>query len=184
MNQKTETTGGAKMTSHDRSKAFISYVSNLCARDNGAKASLKRADNPSTEHQCWDILAGFNVNLEDENKRLPYATIASAIARSDLKTSGQVSFGKALASCYEDASSNGSARAKLRRLLACDSTPEVCRILRPLFSLIESRSKCQIDYSSLLSDLLWFGHDESRQKIKARWAQSFYAASFNGGDDE
>ena len=43
-----------------------------------------------------------------------------------------------LAAC-DEAKDSDQAKAKLRRLLACDSAEEACRILRPLFSLINSR---------------------------------------------
>jgi CRISPR system Cascade subunit CasB len=71
----------------------------------------------------------------------------------------------------------------LRRLLACDSVPDACRILRPLLSLIESRGISGLDYAGLLNDLLWFSHDDSQTRIKARWAQKFYGKPVEGGQE-
>ncbi len=159
---------------HHKSLAFVDYIINRCQADNGLRAALKRADNPATEYQSWEVLAGFKVDLEYENQRLPYAIIAAAIARAKVERNGSVRIGRAIASCYEDGNISDQAKAKLRRLLACDSVPEACRILRPLFSLIEARSNIALDYASLLDDLLWFGHDASQLRIKARWAQDFY----------
>ena len=58
--------------------------------------------------------------------------------------------------------------------VACETVAEACRIVRPLLSLIESKSNSSVDYAGLLNDLLWFGHADSQTRIKARWAQSFY----------
>lgn len=169
---------------HNKSMAFVDYIINRCQADNGLRAALKRADNPATEYQSWEVLAGFHINLEHENQRLPYATIAAVIARSKVEKNGAAKIGQAIARCYEDGNASDQAKAKLRRLLACDSVPEACRILRPLFSLIESKSNIIPDYASLLNDLLRFGHEDSRTRIKARWAQDFYGKPADGGKDE
>ncbi len=164
--------------------AFVDYVINRCQADKGLRAALTRADNPATEYQSWEVLAGFHVNLEYENQRLPYATIGAAIARAKAETNGTVSIGQALAGCYEKGKDDDQAKAKLRRLLACDSVAEACRIVRPLLSLIESKSTRPLDYAGLLNDLLWFGHADSQNRIKARWAQNFYGKSIAEVEDE
>ena len=167
-----------------KSLAFVDYIINRCQADNGLRAALKRADNPATEYQSWEVLAGFHINLEHENQRLPHASIAATIARSKIEKNGTTKIGQAIAHCYEDGNTSDQAKAKLRRLLACDSVPEACRILRPLFSLIESKGNTVLDYANLLDDLLWFDLDDSQTRIKARWAQSFYGKSADGGKDE
>lgn len=167
-----------------KSLAFVEYIINRCQASNGLQAVLKRADNPATEYQSWEVLAGFHINLEYENQRLPYATIAATMARSKIDKNGTTKIGQAIARCYQDGNASDQAKAKLRRLLACDSVPEVCRILRPLFNLIAAKGNIVLDYASLLDDLLWFGHDDSQIRIKARWAQDFYDKSADGGKDE
>ena len=59
-----------------------------------------------------------------------------------------------------------------RRLLACDRVEEVCRILRPLFSLIDAKAGVRLDYARLLNDLLFFNFDP--QRTKSQWAMEFY----------
>jgi CRISPR system Cascade subunit CasB len=173
-----------RQTKDSKSQHFVDYIIKRCLADNGVRAALKRADNPATEYQSWEVLASFQVNLEYENQRLPYATIAAAIARTEPKSNGNVKIGQAIARCYEDGNASDQAKAKLRRLLACDSVAEACRILRPLFSLIEARGGLTLDYAQLLDDLLWFSHDDSQLRIKARWAQDFYGKLSTGGKDE
>jgi CRISPR system Cascade subunit CasB len=161
--------------------AFVDYIISRCQVDNGLRAALKRADNPATEYQSWEVLAGFKINLEYENQRLPYAAIAAAIARAKIESNGSVNIGTAIARCYEEGKDSDQAKAKLRRLLGCDSVPEACRILRPLFSLIEAKGNGGLDYARLLDDLLKFANEDKQIGIKARWAQSFYG---KGGQDE
>jgi CRISPR system Cascade subunit CasB len=169
----TEPTRSDKQKAN-KAQAFVDYVINRCQSDKGIRAALTRADNPATEYQSWEVLAGFHVNLEYENQRLPYATIGAAIARAKAEKNGAVAIGQAIARCYEEGNASDQAKAKLRRLLSCETVAEACRIVRPLLSLIQSKSNSTVDYAGLLNDLLWFGHADSQNRIKARWAQSFY----------
>ncbi len=155
-----------------RSLAFVQFVIALIAKNKGVAATLKRADNPATEYQSWEYLAAFNIDLEKPWERLPFATIAAAIAKEKSAHNGSEGIGRAIAKCYDDGKESDQAKAKLRRLLACDSVEEACRILRPLFSLIASRGNSSIDYARLLDQLLKF-HWES-ERIKSQWAQEFY----------
>lgn len=155
-----------------RSESFVGHLFQRCAQDKGFAARLRRADNPATEFQSWDTLAAFGVNLEVAAERQPYALIAAAVARCQKPANGTLSLGKAIAHCYDDGNQSDQAKARLRRLLACDQVEELCRILRPLLSLIQSRVAHPLDYAKLLSELRWF--DCSAQQTKARWAQQFY----------
>lgn len=157
----------------DRATRFVESVLSRCRKDKGYAARLRRADNPDTEYQSWEILAAFGVDLEKETQRLPFATVGAALARSKGETDGSLHLGRAVAACYEDGNASDQARAKIRRLLAGQDVAEVCRILRPLLRLIQSRVNRPLDYARLLKQLLrfsWYGQD-----IKAQWAQEFYA---------
>lgn len=168
----------------ERNQKFVEYIIQRVHAHKGDAAALRRADNPNTEYQAWEILAGFGVKLDNDNERLPFATIAADIARTKPQANGKTLIGQAIARCYEDGNQSGQAKAKLRRLLACDSTSEACRILRPLMTLAESKGVAPLNYAALLDDLLWFRNDESRQRIKARWAQNFYGKQFEESVDE
>lgn len=153
--------------------AFVQFVISRCLQDNGTAAALRRADNPATEYQSWEVLAGFNIDLDKPWQRLPYATIAAAVAKAKLEHNGNAGIGRAIASCYDDGNNSDQAKAKLRRLLACETVEEACRILRPLLSLIMNKSNLKLDFSKLLEQLLRF-HWQAEQ-AKSQWAQDFYS---------
>ncbi len=162
-----------------RGQAFVAFILKRCEQNRGEAARLRRADNPSTEYQSWETLAAFNVDIDKPWQRLPFAAVAAALSRAKIDQNGHSGIGQALAGCYEDGNASDQAKAKLRRVLACDSVEEVCRILRPVLSLIASRGHHVLDYARLLDQLLKFHWDP--QIIKARWAQDFYRRDATGG---
>ena len=154
---------------------FVGSVMTRCQDDKGLAARLRRADNPATEYQSWDLLASLGVDLEKEYQRLPFVTIAAAIAKSKADKNGNLTLGRALAACYDDGRESNQAQARLRRLLACDKLPELCRILRTLFSLINSKTSQPLDFIRLLKQLRRFTFNT--QQVKAQWAQDFYSST-------
>ncbi len=154
------------------SQRFVDTVIRRCEKDKGLAARLRRADNPATEYQSWELLASLNVDLERDSERLPFAIVAAAIAKAKTDSNGSLTLGRAIVACYEKEGNDSSqAKARLRRLLACDDLEELTRILRPLLSLIQSKAK-PLDYVKLLNQLRFFTRNS--QSIKARWAQEFY----------
>lgn len=156
-----------------REERFVSGLIQQCQQDKGLAARLRRADNPATEYQSWELLASYGIDLEHEQLRLPFVTVAAAIAKAKIERNGVMPLGRGIAACYEDGRDSNQGKARLRRLLACDDLPELCRILRPLFSLIDSKAAQPLDYLRLLKQLRSFSFDA--QRIKAQWAQEFYA---------
>lgn len=161
----------------DWEQRFVSGVIQQCQQDKGLAARLRRADNPATEYQSWELLASYNIDLEYEQQRLPFVTVAAAIAKAKTERNGLLSLGQGIAACYEDGRESTQAKARLRRLLACDDLPELCRILRPLFSLIDSKAAQPLDYLRLLKQLRRFSFNG--QQVKAQWAQEFYGQPFS-----
>jgi len=141
-------------------------------QDKGLAARLRRADNPATEYQSWEFLADWGIDLEHEAQRLPFTLVAAAMAKGKAAHNGNLKLGQAMAACYSDGAKSDQAKAKLRRVLACDDVPELCRILRPVLTLIDSRVPQPLDYVRLLQQLRQFSWDA--QKIKSQWAQEFY----------
>jgi CRISPR system Cascade subunit CasB len=167
----------------DRPENFVNHVMKFCNEENkAALAALKCADNLQKQDKSLSYLATFYIDFDNQNEYLPYATIAAAIAKADAKQNGHVGIGRAIARCYETVAGSDNkkevdpqAKTKIRRLLACDSTEEACRVLRPLFSLIDAKGLAKtIDYISLLRALEGFHIDWRREKIKQDWARDFY----------
>lgn len=162
----------------NRVQAFVDFIIgvNNDKHKKGVAAALRRADNPATEYQSWEQLAAFNIDLDKDQQRLPYATIAAAMTKAKVTHRGYLGIGKVIANCYDDGNQSDQAKQKLRRLLACDSVKEACRVLRPILSLINSKSENAggLDFARLLDDLLKVHWEERRQHVKTRWAQDFY----------
>lgn len=156
----------------DRPTSFVGATIKRCNEDKALAAQLRRADNPATEYQSWEWLARWHINLEKPWERLPWATIAAAIARAKPAANGTLRLGAAVAACFQDGAKDDQGKARLRRLLACTDTPEACRILRPTLKLIESRVPQVLDYARLLRQLQRFHFHADF--IRAEWAQEFY----------
>lgn len=139
-----------------REERFVAGVLKLCAENKGMAARLRRADNPATEYQSWELLAAYGIDLEQERERLPFVSVAAAIAKAKVEHNGSLKLGRAIAACYESGNASDQARMRLRRLLACDDLAELCRILRPLLSLIDSKAGQSLDYIRLLRQLRRF----------------------------
>ncbi|BCB06327.1 type I-E CRISPR-associated protein Cse2/CasB [Vreelandella venusta] len=154
---------------------FVDTVIAHCLKDKGLAARLRRADNPAMEYQSWELLGSLSylgIDLEVDYKRIPYVTVASAIAKAKAERNGTLSLGRAIAACYEDGRDSAQAKTRLRRLLASSELAEVCRLLRPVLTLIDSKVGQPVDYIRLLRQLRFFGH-----RTKTQWAQEFYGQS-------
>lgn len=156
----------------NRDQRFVEAILQRCADDKGQAARLRRADNPATEYQSWEVLGALGIDLERDYQRLAFVTVAAAIAKSKATANGKLSLGRAIAGCYEDGRESGQAKARLRRLLACDELAEACRILRPILTLVDSKVGQPLDFVRLLRQLRNFPFHT--QSIKAQWAQEFY----------
>jgi CRISPR system Cascade subunit CasB len=152
-----------------------------CKKDSAFRAALKKADNTDTEYQSWEYLAEYGVNLEFEDSRYPYTTVFAAAARSDKSSDGNLRLGQALFEAYGRDSGSEPARARLRRILACDSTSEVCTILRPVLRLITSKGAA-VSHGLLLRDLKYFNNHQ--EQTKASWAQQFFGTVPEGKQEE
>lgn len=164
-----------------REERFVAGLLKLCAESKGMAARLRRADNPATEYQSWEVLAAYGVDLEQERERLPFVSVAAAIAKAKTEYNGSLGLGRAIAACYENGNASDQAKARLRRLLACDDLPELCRILRPVLSLIDSKLGQPLDYMRLLKQLRRFPFNA--QQVRAQWAQEFYGQAADAGEE-
>lgn len=172
MNTSVATSSAAN---NNRGQQFVDFILTRAKNDKGFAARLRRADNPATEYQCWEALAAFGVNFEYEAERLPFTLIAASMMRDRNPDNGTLSWPQALAQIYDYEVDNGPAPARMRRILACQEVTELCRILRPTLTLIQSRG-LSINYAMLLQELTFFNRHV--QRTHARWAQAFYKAKY------
>jgi CRISPR system Cascade subunit CasB len=163
-----------------RDDSFVAGVIARCQQDKGLAARLRRADNPATEYQSWELLAAWGIDLECDAQRLPFATVAAAVARAKAGANGSLTLGRAIAACYDDGNQSDQAKTRLRRLLACDEVAELCRLLRPVLTLVESRVGKPLDYARLLRQLRRFPFAE--QAVRAQWAREFYGRKVDAGE--
>ena len=160
---------GSSSGCKSREQRFVETVIDRCNKDKGMAARLRRGDNPDTEYQSWEFLGWFGLDLEKNYERLPFVTIAAAVAKSKAECNGNLTLGRAIATCYEDGRQSDQAKTRLRRLLACNELTEACRLLRPIFALINSKVNQPLDYTRLLRQLRFYN-----QSTKIQWAQEFY----------
>lgn len=158
-------------TKESKQQRYVNSVIERIKKDTAMAVALKRADNPSLEYRAWEYFADYKVNLENTKERIPYATVSASLAREKPLVDGFLNLGHAISKTGKDSSPSDQERARLRRILACDTVEEVCTILRPLLSLINARG-IKISYGQLLNDLCWF--ENNPQRTKAHWAQSFF----------
>lgn len=158
-----------------RGSVFVDIILPRLATDPAFAAALTRADNPATEHQSWEYLVRYGCNIENNHERHAYVTVAAALARAKPARDGSLDIASALARCFENGNASDSARAKIRRLLACADAEEACQISRPMLSLIVSRA-VPVSFGRTLDDLLYFG-----ERVKLAWAKAFYRGTGDEG---
>ncbi|MCG3884485.1 type I-E CRISPR-associated protein Cse2/CasB [Photobacterium leiognathi] len=154
---------------------FVEYIFDVCktspTKDNLIIGNLRNATNPSREYLAWEVLIRFGVNIGNPQKRIPYLLVASFIAKSDQSKPDGYPIGKAIAKMHGDNEPSKVAEVRLRSILSCISTVEVCKRLKPILVLIQSKG-IQVDYRLLLEELCQFEKTPMRQKTA--WATQFH----------
>ena len=149
---------------------FIQFLIEKIKTDNGLRAAFTRADNESTQFQVWDTLQAWS-GLENESEVSCYATVGAAIARDRIDHNGHASLGEGLRLAFDHGSESDPAKARLRRILACENRGELCQVVRSVLRLIHSKG-VTLNYKQLLLDFVYFN-----EKIKMKWASDFYRRS-------
>lgn len=158
----------------DHASAFVQGMVGLCMQSKGARAALRRSLSPEQESGSWIYLSPW-IDLTDTKKRKIHVLIAGMLASEKTVGAGLLSLGKALRLAVKDRKKNEGAKnqfpddPRFRRLLATDDIDDVLLVLRPIIQFIQSRCPGQLDYSSVLRDLEFYG-----ERVRARWAQEFF----------
>ncbi|AUW07379.1 type I-E CRISPR-associated protein Cse2/CasB [Vibrio campbellii] len=160
-----------RMTKYERCYSFVDYVKLNCRTNKRFASSLNHADYQSgTESNIWDLLCRFDVDIENDNERIPFILIGAAIARGDNHNIHTLPLGRAIYKSFPNGDEQGSAR--LRRLISCDTTEEVCNVLRPLLGLLQSKIKISINYAELLCQLIEYSNNP--ESVRMIWTNDFY----------
>ena len=148
------------------------FVHSILSRldDRRLRACMRRADNKDTEYQAWEYLIPFGLPMDVSPKHQAYILVAAALAKYEPGEDGKYNLGKALSGIYGEGNAE-QAKTRLRRLLACASTQEVCTVLRPMLGLI-AKSCYPLSYARLMEDLLYFN-----EHIRKRWALDFFRST-------
>ena len=157
---------------------FVAMVIRRSTEDPAFRAAMRRADNPTTASFAWEHLVAW-CDISKDWERLPFALIGAAIANDLPSADGETDLGGLLRKCCSSADDMEREKRRLRRLLSCDSIPELCTVLRSTLKYLQSNSAVQIGYAGLLSDILYFN-----ERVKLRWADSFFGNKIEGKEDE
>ena len=164
----------------NKSESFVNYLLKTIHQNSnkGFRAKCRKADSDTTEYQSWDILSPW-VDLEKTKERKAFQLIASSVSQGNRDTDGSLSLGKALYTAYvrggkEGDSKSSSQAARLRRVLACRDSLDLIDNLRSMLRYLRSMD-VYVSHSQLLNDILHFDYDNSRERIRSRWAQDFYS---------
>lgn len=155
---------------------FVDYLFSKIheQKDKGFSARIRKAESEATEAQSWSVLAKWT-DLENLEKTRAYGMIGAAVSRSPFTQDGELGLGRALWHSLEDKkeAEKSSAGARLRRLLACQESSELRKVLRSTLRYLQSKG-CDLDYGRLLHEILVFGWEERRERIRVRWAKEFF----------
>ena len=155
------------MESKANPAGFVALVIERVKSDTGFRAVMSRADNPAFESAAWEYLIPF-CNIQNDFERIPFALVGAAMARSRPESNGSSGIGKAFRSICNNADDIERESRRFRRLISCDSSLELCPVLRPVLSYLDSKG-ASLDYCRILTELLYWN-----QNIKLHWTVDFY----------
>ncbi len=154
----------------NKTEAFVSYVIRTVASDTAARAAFARGDNPDTAYFAWQYLVSW-CDIADSRQSRAYALIAASIAREQVSSNGTMNLGECLRAVVTDPAEldHSPEKARLMRLLACDTSLELVEILRSIIRYLQSKEGVRLDYAQTLEDILWWG-----EKRKVSWSKAFF----------
>jgi len=140
------------------------------AGDRGVMADLRHGLSGATEYRAWPHIAPW-CRLDDDRQRRIWLTVAAGFAIHQ-RTANSGNMGTVLR-----ALATGGGRgdeglatfdARFRRLLACDSAPEVCDHIAGVLRASE-RNGVPINFAQFFYDLMAWG-----DRVKVRWATEYW----------
>lgn len=143
--------------------------------DKGLRAAFRRADSSRLNFRCIEFLLKHGVRADDVFERTAALTIMALIARSNVNKNGSINFASALALCYTDKSNSDAVVLRIKKICSCENVQELASSLRRLIALISSKN-INVDYVSLLKDLMLFRYENQRDNLRIKWMKEFYSS--------
>lgn len=164
--------------------SFVESVYRRKEDDGVFRSRMRAARSSSRETAVWFDLAGY-IDITREDVRAIYVLIGSSIALENSEKNGTKTFSSLLSMAWRDNKNQKfldekkiaqhPAVMRLRRIVSCRDVQEVCQLLGPCLQLIRSRVPGELDYMTLMKDLLDFGFSSERaEAVKARWVMDFH----------
>ncbi|MCK4547407.1 MAG: type I-E CRISPR-associated protein Cse2/CasB [Candidatus Eisenbacteria sp.] len=146
--------------------------------DRGAMANLRRGLNQATEDRAWPWIARW-CDLEKDWIRTIYTTVAAAYAtQPDAAAEGNLGATLRRIAMGGGKTEDGLAsfESRFRRLLACQTTEEVCSRVGEVMRAAKQKG-VPVNYTQLFQDFWWW--NGGRPKIA--WAAQFWGAPKEDG---
>jgi CRISPR type I-E-associated protein CasB/Cse2 len=173
-----------------KAPALINYFCQLRERDDRGTLALLRgalADSEQKQVAAWRVLARFGgIPGEDRHQAEVVRVVAGLMTLPRLRHyPGGKNFGEAIRRlCGDDERKTltkpeegpGPVGRRFEQLLAADRN-EICERLRPLAMRLDE-TEGGLDFARLYTDLIFWG-----DKVKARWALSFWGAELDEAED-
>jgi len=147
---------------HEKAAPFLAYLQRY-KNDRGALANLRGALTDARRPNAWPLLAGFSGAIGNTAYEMGAAFWASDPELNC--TTGNL--GDTLARLTMD---NTSFEGRFKRLLTCDHAEIPARVV-PVVRAAQAKG-VRVNYTQLLSDLLWWN-----ERVRVEWAKAFWGAT-------
>jgi len=153
---------------HDRAVSFMAFLKRY-ENDRGALANLRGALSDARRQRAWPLLGGFPGAIGDSAFEM-VAALWAGDPKSNVADAGNL--GATLRRLAGDLS---TFEGRFKRLLTCDTREEVAVHVASVVRAAQAKG-VKLDYTRLLSDLLWWG-----ERVKVEWAQAFWGEFSEAG---
>ncbi len=147
---------------HPLAVAFVHSLQRY-KEDRGALANLRGALSEARRPNAWPILGAFKDAIGDRR----YEVVAALWAMAPELACSAGNLGDTLAQLKGE---HNSFEGRLKRLLSCDFN-EIPERIVPVVRAAHAKGM-HVNYTQLLSDLLWWG-----DHVQVAWAKSFWGAA-------
>lgn len=154
--------------------------------DRGALANLRCGlrSQPAMRRRAWPLLAQLGPLAKEDGREDPMFVVRQTVAGlwaadPESHREGTGNFGT---TCSKLRGDHESFDLRFRRLLACDDREELCERVVPIAAAAQTKG-LPIDFEALFDDLKYYAK-EGRDRVRTRWAQSYWGAPAAGAEPE